>query len=149
MGRFEPSGVVRSFRSGSGEVTVWFPGGDVVAARVAGYVRGGIAAAAYAEVDRYSASALHPGRGFVDLSELTDWDWDARMVLVRWNLAHRHQASRLDLLTSSRVVHLAVRALGTILENRFVAHEGRVTFEAAYGAALPARSSIAPLGRPD
>src|SRR5205823_715679 len=118
MSTFEPTGVVKSFRSGGGEVALWFPGGDLVAARITGHVHTGLATAAFAEIDRYAASHCHPGRGFIDFSEMTNFDWDARMVLVRWNLAHREQASRMDLMTEERAVHLALRALRTILGER-------------------------------
>lgn len=139
MRGFEPTGQIKSFRSGGGEITLWFPGENMVAGRVVGHVRRGLVAATYAEIDRYATSHGHPGRGFIDLSGLTDFDWEARMTLVRWNLAHRHEASRLDLLTDSRLAHLALRALATILGERLVAHEDRVTFEAAYGTALTTR----------
>jgi hypothetical protein len=141
MGGFEPSGLVKSFRSGGGEVTVWFPGGDMVAARVVGHVRGGLAVAAFGEIDRYAASQCHPGRGFLDLYDMTNFDWEARMTLVRWNLAHRREASRFDLLTGSWTANLALRALSTILGERLVAHEDRVTFEAAYTTARAQRSA--------
>jgi hypothetical protein len=140
MGRFEPTGLVKSFRSGGGELTLWFPGGDMVAGSVVGHVRHGLVAAAYAEIDRYAAANAFPGRGFVDLSAMTNFDWEARMTLIRWNVAHRREASRLDLLTDSAIVHLALRALSTILGDRLVSHEGRVTFDAAYATALAQRS---------
>jgi hypothetical protein len=141
MGSFEPTGLIKSFRSGGGEVTLWFPGGDMAAGRIVGYVRAGLATAAFAEMERYSASQVFPGRGFIDLSEMTNFDWEARMTLVRWNLAHRREASRLDLLTDAWLPHLALRALSTILGDRLVVHENRVTFEAAYTTALAQRSA--------
>jgi hypothetical protein len=144
MAGFEPSGLVRSFRSGNGEVTLWFPGANLVAARVVGHVRAGLATAAFAEIDRYAISQGHPGRGFIDFSAMTNFDWDARMTLVRWNLAHRHEASRLDLLTDSLLAHIAVGALATILGGRLVAHEDRVTFEAAYTTSVAQRLSARP-----
>lgn len=140
MGRFEPTGQVKSFRSGSGEVTLWFPGGDIAAGVIMGHVRHGLVAAAFAEIDRYAAANTHPGRGFIDLSGMTNFDWEARMTLIRWNLAHRHEASRLDLLIDSSVARMALRALATILGHRLVPHTDRVTFEAAYGTALAQRS---------
>jgi hypothetical protein len=140
MGTFEPTGVIKSFRSGASEITLWFPGGRMVVGRIVGHVRDGLAVAAFAEIDRYAASHGHPGRGFIDLSGMTNFEWDARMTLVRWNLAHRREASRLDLLTDSWTVHMALRALSTILGDRLVAHEDRVTFETAYTSALASRS---------
>jgi hypothetical protein len=135
---------VKSFRSGGGEVTLWFPRGNLVAARIVGHVRGGLVMATFAEVDRYALAEVHPGRGFIDLSAMTNFDWDARMTLVRWNLAHRAEASRLDLLSASLLANIAIRALGTILGGRLVAHENRVTFEAAYTGALAQRCSVRP-----
>jgi hypothetical protein len=139
MGRFEPSGLVKLCRSGGGEATLWFPGEDLVAARVSGHVRVGLAKAAFAEVDRYAASHVFPGRGFIDFSAMTNFDWDARMTLIRWNIAHRLKASSLDLLTDSWVVQLAVGSLARILGDRLVAHESRASFESAYAAALLVR----------
>jgi hypothetical protein len=148
MSGFEPSGTIKTFRSGGSEVTVWFPGGDLVAARIEGHVRGGLATAAFHELDRYAATGPFPGRGFIDFSAMTAFDWEARMTLLRWNLAHRHQANRLDLLTDGWLVHMGLRALGTILGDRLVSHEDRVTFDAAYASALARRTgthgSIAP-----
>jgi hypothetical protein len=144
MGSFEPSGLIKTYRSGAGEITLWFPGGDLVAGRVVGHVRGGLATAAYAEIDRYAESQCFPGRGFIDFWEMTAFDWEARMTVVRWNLAHRHQATRLDLITSSLGAHIALRALGTILGDRLVAHEDRTTFEAAYATARGRRLSVSP-----
>jgi|SRR5579859_323054 len=148
MVAFEPSGTVRTFRSGGGEIDLWFPGGEMVAGRIAGHVRAGLASAAFAEVDRYAAAQTFPGRGFIDFSAMTAFDWEARMTLLRWNLAHRRQASRLDILTDTWLAHMGLRALGTILGDRLVSHENRVTFEAAYASALARHSgthrSIAP-----
>jgi hypothetical protein len=141
MGAFEPMGVTKSFRSGGGEVSLWFPGGDMVAARVQGHVRSGLARAAFGELDHYALAQEHPGRGFIDFSEMTEFDWEARMTLVRWNVANRRKAQRLDLLTQSWAIHLALRSLATILGERLVSHENRVTFESAYSTALTQRSN--------
>lgn len=136
MGRFTPSGLVRSFCGDGGEITLWFPGGDVAAGRVVGPVKRALAAAAYAEIDRYAASHCHPGRGFIDISAMTTFEWEARMVLVRWNIAHRHQASTMDVLTHSWIADMSLRTLGTVLRERLVVHENRTTFETAYSVAL-------------
>jgi hypothetical protein len=139
MSSFEPAGIIKTFRSGGGEVTVWFPGGDLVAARIVGHVRTGLATAAFAELDRYGAAHCHPGRGFIDFTQMTDFDWDARMTLVRWNLANRAKATRVDLMTESRAVQMALRALASILGDRMVAHQDRATFIAAYTSAVSKR----------
>jgi hypothetical protein len=141
MGGFQPDGLVKSFRSGGGSITLWFPVGDIVAACVVGHIRTGLAAAAFAEIDRYASTTCHPGRGFIDFSELTNFDWEARMTLVRWNLAHRREAQRLDLFTDSRLLLMALRALATILGDRLVVHEDRATFAAAYTSAIAQRSA--------
>ena len=139
MSSFEPTGVVKSFRSGGGDVTIWFPGGDLVAGRITGHIRAGLATAAFAELDRYGAAVCHPGRGFIDFSAMTDFDWEARMTLVRWNLHHRAKASRVDLMTESRTVQMALRALASILGDRMVVHQDRATFSAAYASAVAKR----------
>jgi hypothetical protein len=141
MGGFEPDGLVKSFRSGGGAITLWFPAGDIAAATVVGHIRTGIAAATFAEVDRYASTSCHPGRGFIDFSGMTNFDWEARMTLVRWNLSHRREASRLDLFTDSRLTQMALRALVTILGERLVVHEDRATFVAAYTSAVAQRSA--------
>jgi hypothetical protein len=141
MRAFEPSGIVKSFRTGSGEVTLWFPGGAIAAARVVGHVRSGIAAAAYAEVDRYAAAHVHPGRGFIDLSEMEGFDWESRMILVRWNLAHRKEATRLDLIAWSSAAHLGVRLLSLALGDLVVSHGETRMFDAAYAAAIDPQAS--------
>jgi hypothetical protein len=140
MGRFEPSGQTKTFRSGAGEIVLWFPGGDLAVGRVVGHVRAGLAAAAFAEIDRYAAAHEHPGRGFIDFSEMTQFDWEARMTLIRWNVAHRLKARSMDVLTNSWIVQLALRSLGTVLRDRLVAHESRESFESAYGKALAQRA---------
>lgn len=140
MGAFEPAGLIKPFRSGGGEITLWFPGGDLVAGRILGHVRAGLAQAAFGEIDHYAQSQEFPGRGFIDFSKMTDFDWEARMTLLRWNIAHRREAQRLDLLTDSYPVNLALRALGAVLGDRVVAHERCLTFEAAYSTALAQRS---------
>jgi hypothetical protein len=141
MGAFEPTGLVKPLRTAVGAVTLWFPAGDLVAARVAGHVDAGLAAAAYAEVDRYAQAHEHPGRGFVDLTALTTFEWEARLTLMRWNVAHRYKASRMDVLTDSWIVHLSLGALGTILGDRLVAHQSRAAFETAYASSLARRTT--------
>lgn len=148
MGTFEPTGPVKSFRDGGGEVTVWFPAEEMVAGRVVGDIGGSLATAAFDEVDRHAASHGHPGRGFIDLSAMTHFDWEARLILVRWNIAHRHQASRLDFLADSWLAHMALRALSIVLDERLVAHEDRVLFEATYMRALAERVSVRPPASP-
>ena len=133
---FDPPADARTFRSGTGEVVLWFPGEGVAAARVAGNIHAAIAAAVYAEIDRYAASHAHPGRGFVDFREITDFDWEAKGIFLRWNIAHRHQASRFDILSGSRLTHAALTALGGVLGQRLVSHADLTTFEAAYAAAV-------------
>lgn len=136
MGSFEPSGLIESLRIGGGEVTLWFPGGDMVAARVGGDVGAPLARSVYDEIDRYAAVYEHPGRGFIDLSALTRFDWEARAILIRWNVAHRLKASGMDLLTDSWVFQLATRSLTRILGDRLVVHSTRASFETAYATAL-------------
>jgi hypothetical protein len=133
---FEPSGTVRSLRGPLGEITLWFPGRGIAAGRVVGEVRATTVSAAYAEIDRYAATHGHPGHGFIDLSEMTAFDWESRMILVRWNLAHRKQASRLDLIAWSSAAHLGVRVLAIALGDLVVSHPTRASFEAAYASAL-------------
>src|SRR5258708_39200759 len=98
MSGFEATPSARSFRSGAGEVLIWFPAEGVVAARVTGHIRAGVAAAAYAELDRYALTHAHPGRGFVDFAEMTEFEWEARGVMIRWNVTHRKKAQRVDIL---------------------------------------------------
>jgi hypothetical protein len=133
---FEPPADAKEFRSGTGEIVLWFPGEAVVAARVAGSIHAAIASAVYAEVDRYATSHAHPGRGFVDFRQMTEFDWEAKAVFMRWNIAHRHQAARLDVLSGSRLTHAALTALGGILGERLVSHADAATFEAAYSATI-------------
>jgi hypothetical protein len=139
MSGFDPPLDARTFRSGAGEVVVWFPADGIAAARVTGNIRAGIAAAVYAEIDRYSLTHAHPGRGFVDFTEMTAFDWEAKGVLMRWNIAHRHQAERFDVLSGSWITHATISALGKILGSRLVSHAARATFEAAYAAAVRQR----------
>lgn len=136
MPRFEPSGTVRSFRAPTGEITLWFPAKGIAAGRVVGEVRPPAVAAAYQEIDRYAETHGHPGHGFIDLSEMTGFDWESRMILVRWNLAHRKQATRLDLLAWSSPVHLGLRLLAIALGDLVVSHPSREAFEQAYASAV-------------
>ncbi|HEY1694866.1 MAG TPA: hypothetical protein VGG39_21995 [Polyangiaceae bacterium] len=128
--------MVKPLRDGQGAVTLWFPGGDIVAARVTGHVGADLVGRTFAEIDRYAATDVHPGRGFIDLSAMTTFDWEARLAFLRWNVANRLKATRVDLLVESWIVRLALGALATILGDRMVAHEDRTSFEAAYAAAL-------------
>lgn len=143
MGSFEPTGLVKSFRGAECAITLWFPGGDLVAGRVEGYVRTETVTAAFTEIDRYAGSHVHPGRGFMDLTAMTSFEWEARMALLRWNVAHRLKASRMDVLSGSWIVQIALGALGTILGERLVTHESRGDFESAYAAALAQRAAEA------
>jgi hypothetical protein len=140
MSGFDPPRSAKSFRSGAGEIVIWFPAEGVAAARVTGNIRAGIAAAVYAEIDRHALTHEHPGRGFVDFSEMTAFDWEAKGVMMRWNIAHRHQAERFDILSGSWITHATVTALGKILGARLVSHAARATFEAAYAAAVRLRT---------
>jgi hypothetical protein len=139
MSAFDPPAGAKSFRSGAGEIVVWFPADGIAAARVTGNIRAGIAAAVYAEIDRYSLTHVHPGRGFVDFTEMTAFDWEAKGVMIRWNIAHRRKAERFDVLSGSWITHATISALGKILGARLVSHADRATFEAAYAAAVRQR----------
>jgi hypothetical protein len=136
MPLFAPSGDVKEFRADDCEATLWFPGAGIVAAQVKGHVREDVATAIYAAIDAHTLAHGFPRIGFGDLGELSDFDWEARMVLVRWNLKHRNQAQRFHLLVSSQVVRLALRIVSIALGDMVVLHDDRTTLEAAYGAAL-------------
>jgi hypothetical protein len=140
MPGFEPTPEAKTFGSGEGKIVLWFPVDGVAAGRATGHIVGRLASAAFAEVDRVAQVREHPGRGFVDFSEMTGFDWDAKGVLLRWNVAHRHQASRLDILSGSWITHATITALGTILKDRLVSHAERGTFEWAYSVTLRASS---------
>jgi hypothetical protein len=144
MSGFDPSADARSFRSGAGEVVLWFPVDGVAAARVSGNIRASLAVAVYAEIDRYAQTHVHPGRGFVDFTEMTAFDWEAKAVMMRWNIAHRRKASRFDILSGSRITHAMITALGGILGDRLVSHAEPSTFEAAYVATVRRRSERPP-----
>ena len=137
---FEPSGVVHTFGGPLGNITLWFPGGDIAAGRVTGVIRAPAVISVYQEIDRFSALHGHPGHGFIDLSGMTDFDWESRMILVRWNLAHRKQAQRLELLAWSNAAHLGLRVLNIALGDLVVSHSTRESFARAYSGALRRRS---------
>jgi hypothetical protein len=136
MRHFAPTGDIKEFRGDDCEATLWFPTNGIVAARVKGHVREKIATAIYAEIDAHTSKHGFPAIGFGDLEELTDFDWEARMVLVRWNLKHRNAAQRLHLLVGSPVVKLALRIMSIALGDTVVVHENRATMEAAYHSLL-------------
>jgi hypothetical protein len=136
MPGFEPTADARTFGSGEGEIVLWHPADGVAAARVTGYIVGRLASATFAEIDRVAEVRGHPARGFCDFSEMTGFDWDARGVFVRWNIVHRNQASRFDVLSGSWITHAVLTALGKVMGERLVSHAERATFEAAYGALL-------------
>src|SRR5262245_37425176 len=136
MGVFAPSGDVKTFSGDNCEATLWFPAPRIVAAQVKGHIRERVATAIYAEIDAHTMTHGFPGIGFGDFAGLTDFDWEARMVLVRWNLKHRHQAQRFHLLVGSPVVRLALRIVSIALGDTVVVHDTRETLEAAYAAAL-------------
>ena len=136
MAGFEPTEDARTFGSGEGEVVLWFPADGAVAARMTGHIVGRVAAATFAEIDRVAQTREHPGRGFADFTAMSGFDWEAKGVLVRWNIAHRHQAARFDVLSGSWITHAMITALGTILRHRLVSHADRATFESAYAVML-------------
>jgi hypothetical protein len=148
MDSFEPSGVIKAFRTGSSELTLWFPGNEIAAARVVGRIRSAVAAAAYAEIDRYTAAQGFPGRGFIDLSGMEEFDWESRMILIRWNVAHRKQAAGLDLFAWSNAARLGLRLLSRALGDLVVSHQERETFNASYKRALTRSSASASEGVP-
>jgi hypothetical protein len=136
--RFEPGDDddARTIERGPGGITLWFPAPGTVAAHVRGHVLETLAAAAFDEVDRHAAKQSHPGRGFVDLSGLSGFDWGARLVMVRWNVAHRREAVRLHVLSPDHwSTTAALRALATVLRGRLVVHREPYTFDAAFAAA--------------
>ena len=136
MPGFEPTPDAKTFANAEGEVVLWFPVDGVAAARITGRIHGDLASAAFAEVDRVAQTREHPGRGFADFSGMTDFDWEAKGILLRWNIAHRHQAARFDVLSGSWITHAMITALGTILRHRLVSHADRATFESAYAVML-------------
>jgi hypothetical protein len=136
MRAFAPTGNIQKFREADGEVTLWFPAASMVAACVKGHIRAPTATAIYAAIDAYTASHGLPGIGFCDFEDLTEFDWEARMVLVRWNLKHRGEAQRFHMLVKSPIVQLALRLVSIVLGDVVVVHENRTTFEAAYRAML-------------
>jgi hypothetical protein len=136
MAGFEPTADAKTFGSGEGEVLLWFPADGAVAARMTGHIVGRVAAATFAEIDRVAQAREHPGRGFADFTAMTGFDWEAKGVLVRWNIAHRHQASRFDVLSGSWITHATVTALSGVLGDRLVSHAERATFDAAYSVML-------------
>jgi hypothetical protein len=135
--RFDPPSDARSFDGPSCEITIWYPAPGMVAARARGHVRRPVVAAAFTDIDRYAAEHGHPGRGFIDMSDLTGFEWSARLVLVRWNVAHRKEAVRLDILSHHWFTTSTLRALATVLGGRLVVHGEAYTFEAAYAASVP------------
>jgi hypothetical protein len=135
--RFEPPSDAHSFDGPECDITVWYPAAGTVAARVRGHVSRSVAAATFADIDRHALEHGHPGRGFIDLSDVSGFDWAARLVLIRWNVAHRAQAVRLDVLSDHWVTASALRALATVLGGRLVVHGEAYTFEAAYFATVP------------
>jgi hypothetical protein len=136
MPGFDPTPDAKTFGSAEGEVVLWFPVDGVAAARITGHIHGDVASAVFGEIDRVAQAREHPARGFADFSEMTDFDWEAKGVLLRWNIAHRHQASRFDVLSGSWITHATITALGTILRHRLVSHASRTTFDAAYAVML-------------
>jgi hypothetical protein len=135
--RFDPPSDARSFDDPSCEITVWYPAPGTVAARARGHVRRPVVAAAFMDIDQHAAQHGHPGRGFIDMSELTGFEWSARLVLVRWNITHRTEAVRLDILSHQWFTTSVLRALATVLGGRLVVHGEAYTFEAAYAASTP------------
>jgi hypothetical protein len=132
--RFDPPSDARSFEDPSCKITLWYPSPGMVAARACGHVRRPVVAAAFTDIDRHAADQGHPGRGFIDMSELTGFEWSARLVLIRWNIAHRKEAVRLDILSHQWFTTSVLRALGTVLGGRLVVHGEAYTFDAAYAA---------------
>jgi len=139
MRGFAPTGDIKEFRGDNCDVILWFPASGIVAASLKGHIRAKVATAIYAEIDAYAAKHSFPGICFGDFEELTDFDWEARMALVRWNMKHRTEAQRFHLLMRSPVVQLALRVVSIALGDLVVVHENRATFEAAYTAALAQR----------
>jgi hypothetical protein len=136
MPLFAPSGDVQEFRDDDCAATLWFPAPGLVAAQVRGHVREPVASAIYGAIDAHTLTHGFPRLGFGDLGELSDFDWEARMVLVRWNVKHRNQAQRFHLLVGSQVVKLALRIVNIALGDLMVLHDERTTLESAYTAAL-------------
>jgi hypothetical protein len=129
----------RVYRGPSGEISLWFPASDVAACRILGNVSGLMARQAYDECDRHNEEFGHFAEGFNDFSGVDTYDWEARMVMVRWKVQHRTYLRRVHYLVSSPSVEMGVRLLKVALGELVVAHRDSATYEAAYHEALALR----------
>ncbi len=80
--------------------------------------------------------AVTPYEGFLDMSEATGFDWEARGRSLKWNILHLSPKMRLHALVVEAPMMLAFKVFERALRDHVEIHTKRSTFESAYALAV-------------
>jgi hypothetical protein len=133
MHPFVAPGTAEAFASPEGHVIVWFPAPGIAAARCVGHVTGEVARRAYELTD---AQPLTPYEGFIDMLDVTGFDWEARGRALKWNILHLSPKMQLHVLCEAPPLRVAFKVFERALRDHFEMHLDRTTFESAYAIAI-------------
>jgi len=102
-----PASDAKGFHCAKGEVHVWFPARNVFCASTRGAIDVKSLEAALASVDTQFDKTPGPFDALLDLSEVSDYQWDVRMGLFNWLVARRGRVGRLHVLATTPTIRLA------------------------------------------
>ena len=68
---------------------------------------------------------------FHDLTEVQDYDVDARERLVTWSRARAHAFDAIHLLVEKRTIAWVIQIIATVTGGKLKTHHSRMSFEAA------------------
>jgi hypothetical protein len=134
---FTPSGPSRILDSGEGTVILWFPASGICAAWCVGHITGEHTRGVYELVD---AQPAPPPEGFIDMTEMTSFDWEARGRVLRWNLLHLGPRMQLHIRVASAPMLIASKVFERALRGHVEIHREEGSFTSAYSLAIKRRS---------
>ncbi len=148
MTAIEPAGETEIVETQGCRATLWFPAPGMIGAKIVGHASGAAVARIYEIIDARAGGGPPPEDGFLDLTELDGFDWEARGRALRWNIAHRGAKQRLHLLVQSARIEIGVRIFRLVLRDMVEIHTKPETFSLAYSAVVKRRLRITGGGPP-
>lgn len=80
-------------------------------------------------LDGWMGSRTHL-TAFHDCTEITDYDVDARELIMRWSRGHVARFAGVHLLVESRTIAWVLQIVATVMPGKVTMHHSRSTFEA-------------------
>lgn len=140
MHAFDPTEGASTLATPEGTAVVWFPAPGIAAAKVRGIATGEVARRAYELTD---AQPTFPYEGFLDMYEMTGFDWEARGRVLKWNIAHLGERTMLHVLVQTPPLLLAIKVFQRALQDHVEVHTEKTTFASAYALAVKRRARAA------